>query len=80
MVSEEQELGLLKGLKASICLKENYHPSYIQARQLSIHVLPIVVSKLEKKNDSAGYFGKVTHRGSNWVSSVVAIKKTNGDI
>ena len=57
MESEEQEIGLLKGYKASTCLKENYHPRYIQARQLPIYILPIVVSKL-RKNDSAEYFGK----------------------
>ena len=33
MELEEQEIGLLKAYKASICLKENYHPRYIQARQ-----------------------------------------------
>ena len=57
MELEEQEIRLLKGYKASICLKENYHPRYIQARQLPIHILPIVKSKL-KKNDSTGYSGK----------------------
>ena len=31
MESEEQEIRLLKGYKASICLKENYHPRYIQS-------------------------------------------------
>ena len=46
MESEEQEIGLLKGYKASIRLKENYH---IQARRLPIHILPIVVSKIKKK-------------------------------
>ena len=36
------------------------------------------MSKL--KNDLAGYFGKkVTHGVSDWASSIVAIKKTNGD-
>ena len=48
MESEEQEIGLLKGYKASIRLKENNHPRYIQARRLSIHILPIVESKLKK--------------------------------
>ena len=57
MELEEQEIRLFKDYKASIRLKKNYHPRYIQARQLPIHILPIVVSKL-KKNDSAGYFGK----------------------
>ena len=33
MESEEQEIGLLKVYKASIRLKENYHPRYIQARR-----------------------------------------------
>ena len=59
--SEEQEMGLLKGYKAIIRLKENYHPRYIQARQLPICILSIVVSKLKKKKkkkDSAVYFGK----------------------
>ena len=62
--SEEQAKGLLKGYKASIRLKENYHPKYIQARRLPIYILPIVVSKLKKKKkyDSVGYFGK----GHSW--------------
>ena len=46
---EEQEIGLLKGYKGSIRLKENYHPRYIHASLLFIHILPIVVSKLKKK-------------------------------
>ena len=33
MESEEQEIGLIKGYKASIRLKENYHPRYIQVRR-----------------------------------------------
>ena len=32
MQSEEEGIGLLKGYKANIHLKENYHPRYIQAR------------------------------------------------
>ena len=48
MESEEQEIRLLKGYKASICLKENYHPRYIQQRRLPMHILLIVVSKLKK--------------------------------
>ena len=56
MESEEEEIGLLKGYKTSIRLKENYHLRYTKARRLPIHILPIVVSKL--KNDSARYFGK----------------------
>ena len=48
MESEEQEIGLFKGYKASIRLKENYHPRYIVARRLPIHILRIVVSKLKK--------------------------------
>ena len=45
---EEQEIGLLKGYKTSIRLKENNNPRYIQARRVLIHFLPIVVSKLKK--------------------------------
>ena len=79
MESEEEEIGLLKGYKASFCLKENYDPRYIQARWLPIHILPIVVSKLEKMIQQ-GILEKVTHEGSNWASPVVTIKKTDGDI
>ena len=63
MKSEEQEIGLLKGYKASIRLKENNHPRYIQARQLPIHILPIVVSKL-KKRFSRVFWKRVTHGGA----------------
>ena len=79
MESEELEIGLLKGYEASIHLKVNYHPRYIQARRLSIHILPVVVSKL-KKMIQQGILEKVTHRGSNWASPIVNIKKTDGDI
>ena len=79
MESEEQEIGLFKGYKASIHLKENCHPRYIQARRLPIHSLPFVVFKL-KKIIQRGILEKVTHRGSIWVSPVVATKKTDGDI
>ena len=48
MELEEQEIGLLKGYKTSIRLKEDNYPRYIQARQLPISILPIVVSKLKK--------------------------------
>ena len=74
MESEEQEIELLKGYKASNHLKENYHPRYIQGRQVLIHILPIVVSKL-KKMILQGILEKVTHQGSDWASPIVAIKK-----
>ena len=48
MESEELEIGLLKYYKASIHLKEDYHPRYIQARRLTIYILPIVVLKFKK--------------------------------
>ena len=47
MESEEHEIGSLKGYKASILLKENYHPRYIQTRRLSVHILRVVVSRLK---------------------------------
>ena len=78
MESEEQEIGLLKGYKASIHLKENYHPRYIQARWLPLQILPIVVSKL-KKMIQQGILEKVTHGGSDWASPIVTIKKTDED-
>ena len=64
MESEEQEIGFLKGYKASSRLKENYHPSYIQARRLPIHILPIVLSKIEKRIQP-DILEKVTHEGSD---------------
>ena len=76
--SKKQEIGLLKDYKASIRLKENNHPRYIQAIRLPIHILPIVVSKL--KMILQGILEKGTRGGSDWVSPVVAIKKTDGDI
>ena len=77
--SEKQEIGLLKRYKASFRSKENYHPRYIQARQLHTHILPIAVSKL-KEMIQQGILEKFTHRGSNWTSPIFAIKKTDGDI
>ena len=80
MKSEEQEIGVLKGYKASIHLKENNHPRYIQTRRLPVHILPIVVSKLKKKKIQLGNLKKVTHGESSWASPIVVIKKTNGVI
>ena len=79
MESEEQEIGLLRGYKASIRLKENYHPRYIQARRLLIRILPIVVSKL-KKMIRQDILETVIHGVSDWALPIVAIKKTDGDI
>ena len=76
--TKEQEIGLLKGYKASIRLKENYYLRYIQAWRLPIKILPVVVLKL--KNDLERYFGKSHLWGSNWALPIVAIKKADGDI
>ena len=64
MESEEQEIGLLKGYKENIRLKENYYLRYIQIRRLPTHILPIVVLKL-KKMIQQGILEKVTHGGSD---------------
>ena len=79
MESEEQDIGLHKGYKVSIHLKENYHPRYIQASWVPIHILPIVVSKF-KKMIQKGILENVTQKGSNWASPIVAIKKIDEDI
>ena len=79
MESEEQEIGLLKGYKANIRLKENYHPRYILAKWLPIYILPIVVSKLKQMIQQI-ILEKFTHGGNEWASPIVAIKKTDGDI
>ena len=76
MESEEQEILLFKGYKASVRLKENNHPRYIQARRLPIHILPIVVSK--QKMIQQGISETITHGGSDWTSPIVTIKKTDG--
>ena len=40
-------MGVLKGYKASIKLKENSHSSYFESCKLPIHILPLVVAKLK---------------------------------
>ena len=71
MVSEEQEIGLLKGYKASIILKENYHPKYIQARRLPIQNFTYCSLKTKKKMIQQSILEKITHGGSDWTSPIV---------
>ncbi len=56
MELEKQEIGLLKGYEATICLKENCHPRYIQARRLTIHILSQSLKMIQQGN-----LEKVTH-------------------
>ena len=44
----KEDIGLLKGYKVSIYLKENKHPIYFESQKMSIHILPMVVAKLKK--------------------------------
>ena len=48
MKSEEPDIGLLKGYKVSICLKENNHLIYFVSQKIPIHILPMVMVKLKK--------------------------------
>ena len=61
MESEEQEIGLLKGYKASICLKENYHPS----KMITHTHLTYCSIKAKKKMIQQGILEKVTHGRSD---------------
>ena len=42
---EENNIGLLRRYKASIHLKENHHPSYVEFKKLLIDILLIVMAK-----------------------------------
>lgn len=46
--SVEHYVGLLKGYEASIRLKESSQPLYFQARKVPVHMLSLVVAKLNK--------------------------------
>lgn len=61
--SEEPNIGLLKGYKASIRQKENNHTIYFDSRKIPIHILAMVVTKL-KKMVKQGILEKVTL--GNW--------------
>ena len=41
---EENNIGLLRGYRVSILLKENHHPSYVKSKMLPIHFLLIIVA------------------------------------
>lgn len=64
MEAQENEIGMLKGYKASIRLKENYHPKYVESRKVPIHIPALVVAKLNKMIQQ-GELERVTQGGSN---------------
>lgn len=72
--SEELDIGLLKGCKASIHVKENNHPNYFEPQKIPIHFLPMVVAKLKKMIEQ-GILEKVTQGCNSWVSPIVMIQK-----
>ena len=45
LLAEEINIGFLRGYRASICLKENHHPSYMESRKLLIPILPMIVAE-----------------------------------
>ena len=51
MKAEENNIRLLRGYRACVRLKENYHLGYMESRKLLIFILPLEVGKL--KNDTA---------------------------
>ena len=77
--AKRNNIGLFRGYKASIRLKENHHPTYFESRRLPVHILPAVVAKLKKMIEQ-GILEKAPQGGSNWASPIVAIKKTDGDL
>ena len=62
-----------------IRLKENHHPSYVESRKLPIHILPMVVAKINKMIQQ-GTLEKATQGRSNWTSLIVVIRKPDEDL
>ena len=75
--SEEQEIGLLKGYKASIRLKENYHPRYIPSKTI-IHTHFTYCSVKAKKMIQQGILEKVTHGGAIGCHQLSPLKRPMG--
>ena len=69
----------LKNYKASLKLKENVTPSYYEARKLLVHLLPLLVAKLQTliAQDLLEY---VTSGGSKWASPIIVVRKSDRDI
>ena len=74
-----EKTGKLKNYKASLELKENVTPSYYEARKSRVHLLPLVVAKLQKLIEQ-DLLGHVPPGGSKWASPIVVLRKSDGDI
>ncbi|PAA81730.1 hypothetical protein BOX15_Mlig033926g4 [Macrostomum lignano] len=72
-------LGKLRGFRARIVLKDNAQPSYFEARQVPIHMKPLVIEKLRKMVQS-GILEPVPPGGSRWASPIVVVRKPNNDL
>ena len=60
-------------------LKENGTSYYYDARKLPVHFVAISCSKITKINRT-GLLEYVPLGGSEWVSSIVVFRKSDGDI
>ena len=54
-------------------------PSYYEARKLPVHLLPLVVAKVQKLIEQ-GLLEHVPPRGSKWASPIVVLRKSDGHI
>ena len=77
--AEKNNIGLLKGYRDSIHLKENHNPSYLESRKLPIHVLLMAKLKKKKKKKKQRIQEKVPQGVSNSASLFVAIRKLDED-
>lgn len=76
--SVEPDIGLSGVYEASIWFKESNQHMYFQARQVSVHILLLVVANLNKMGEH-GVLEQVSKSASNWASSIVTIFKPVGD-
>ena len=77
--SEEPDIGLLKGYKVSILLKENNHLIYFEFWKIPIYILPFG-SDETKENGRPNIFKRVSQDGSSWTLPIIAIRKPNEDL
>lgn len=73
----DEEIGMLKNIKAKLTLKENSPPKFCKARQVPYALRPKVEAELTKLQN-ANILTKVTW--SEWATPVVPVIKKNGNV
>ena len=74
-----KKTGKLKIYKASLKLKENVTPLIMIIIKLSVHLLPLVVTKLQRLIEQ-DLLEHVPPGGRKWASPTVVLRKSDGDI